>query len=321
VTRRRLGYNWKLLAVICTVGAAATLGGCAALSGSADPVVASGTQVKLLKKSYTWDVVNKAFDDPSDACSDTLKWPTCRDGRTRVQYRNFVVGLYLSASEARYRQFVASLTREAKGTAFGGSIVNLILSGVSVVSGDEARRALAASSAVVSGGQAAVSRDLFIQQTLPAVISAMDAKRDEVKTRILTRLRQSAEEYPLAIALSDVAELEGQASLERAVGKLTSQAAQDAAVQKKKLEIAYEIPILGPLTARRSELLDRLEALDDATLAAALQALGASSGADRAAKVASARVWVNQNVQSEQALDLANKTIDDVLKAAEKPNA
>ena len=151
------------LALLAALLGAASLGGCAALSGSAKPVSAIDTRVAYATR-FPEEKVYRAFFDANPNCHDGLVWPECRNGMSQMQFRNMVTALYMSAADARYEEFRRSLSLEAKGTAFGGNLGILLLNGISVVSGNEARRALAAGSAVLAGGQSAVSKDLFIEK-------------------------------------------------------------------------------------------------------------------------------------------------------------
>ncbi|WP_297512292.1 hypothetical protein [uncultured Caulobacter sp.] len=290
------------LRAMMLVGALAALTGCAAIRGAAKPVSPVDTRLALIK-TYPEDQVYRAFYKLSDACD--AGETACRGGLGRTDYRDMIVALYLSAADARYEEFRLSLSREAKGTAFGGNLAVLIMNGAAVVSGNEARRALAAGSAVVSGGQAAVSKDLFVEKTLPAVLASMDANRSTARAAIITKLRLGADEYTLPEAISDVRALEGQARLDEAVQTLTTTAAADAAAKKKVLDAAYMVKLQGPLAARKQALLLDLQALDDEKLGQAAQALGAPTAAGRAEQTARIRVWFNANVQSDAAFDQA----------------
>lgn len=278
------------------------LAGCAALSGAAKPVSPVDTRLAFVK-AYPEDRVYRAFYKLADTCAPNET--ACRDGLTRTDYRDMVVALYLSAADARYEQFRLALSREAKGTAFGGNLAVLIMNGAAVVSGDEARRALAASSAVVTGGQAAVTKDLFVEKTLPAVLASMDANRSTARAAIITKLRLGADRYSLPEAIADVRALEGQARFEEAVQTLTSTATANAADKKKQLDAAYAVKLQGPLAARKQALLLDLQSLDNSQLGQAAQALGAPAATDRATQIANIRVWMNSNVQDETSFDKA----------------
>lgn len=289
--------------------------GCTSLRGSAEPVIPVRERVNYVA-NYPEDTVYKTFFASKDNCSSGERPPVCRDGLTRVQYRNMITALYMSAADARYEEFRTRLSQEAKGTAFGGNIAILLMNGISVVSGNEARRALAAGSAVVAGGQASVSKDLFIDKALGAVLASMDGARAEAKTRIVEKLRLDADQYSLPEALADVRRVEEQARLDQAIQKLTSTAVADAEEKQKKLDAAYMVELQGPLATRKSALLDDIEALSDDDFDKAIKAIAdpnldaAIKSVDsvpdnekRKAKNARIRVWVHQNILANGAFD------------------
>ncbi len=300
--------------LVVMLGLLATAG-CTSLRGSAEPVIPVRDRVNYVA-TYPEDTVYKTFFALKDNCSNGERPPVCRDGLTRVQYRNMITALYMSAADARYEEFRTRLSQEAKGTAFGGNIAILLMNGISVVSGNEARRALAAGSAVVAGGQASVSKDLFIDKALSAVLASMDGARAEAKTRIVEKLRLSAEQYSLPEALADVRRVEEQARLDQAIQKLTSTAVADAEEKQKKLDVAYMVELQGPLATRKSALLDDIEALSDDDFDKAIKAIAdpnldaAIKSVDsvpdnekRKAKNARIRVWVHQNILANGAFD------------------
>lgn len=299
----------RALAAIALVGVLQALAGCAALTGSAKPVTSADARLKVVEALPESKVLT-TFYQASDTCAAGKVWPDCRDGMSKREFRDIVVALYISAADARYEAFRGRLSQEAKGTAFGGNLAILIMNGAAVVSGDEARRALAAASAVVAGGQASVTKDLFIEKALPAVLAAMDANRLEAKAAIVAKLRLEAKDYSLAEALGDVRALEGKARLEEAIQALTSTATADAAEKKRQLDIAYTVNLQPGLAPRKQALLLDLQKLNDADLAAAASALGATVGdatskTFRTDQIAALRIWMNQNVQNEVAFDKA----------------
>jgi hypothetical protein len=79
------------------------------------------------------------------------------------------------------------------------------------------------------GARAAVSRELYFDRIIPAIIAVMDAEHRRIRRLIMANLRTSAEEYPLAAALSDVWSYEAAGSLDRAIEILTREAADRAA--------------------------------------------------------------------------------------------
>jgi hypothetical protein len=277
------------------------LGGCASFSGAADPVLNDKTHAASVSRDYDEATVYRAFYADDAACLGTTVWPACRKGLDPKAYRNVVVNLYIGASDAAYTDFRTRLSYESKASTFGGNVTVLLMNALAVVSGDSARRALAAASAFVSGTQATVDRDLLLGRSWVALLTAMDAGRDAVKTDIFTRLQQPANAYSLEQALGDVRRLEGRATLTAAMERVAETVSADASQQKSRLEAAYVSELQGPLVDRKVAWLDEIEAMDDAGLTELARQFGATPRDGRTDQIATLRGWIDQNVETEAA--------------------
>lgn len=85
-----------------------------------------------------------------------------RDGRTKEQYRDSVISLYISAIDQRYYTWSGNLSKGSKGIDAGAGTVALALSSAASLSGLTAAHALAAASSVVSGTNAVINQKLFL---------------------------------------------------------------------------------------------------------------------------------------------------------------
>ncbi|WP_425989816.1 hypothetical protein [Brevundimonas sp. TWP2-3-2] len=289
----------------CAVGVFAALmlssglSACASLSGSAEPILDLQSQIALVRRDYPEHVIYRAFESDSSDCPADVQWPACRAGMSRAAYRNTVINLYVSSADAAYHQFRLSLSQELKGTAFGSNLAVLIINSVSIVSGDSARRALAAGSAFLTGAQASVSRDLFIDRTLPTVLTAMEAARTRVKTDLVRGMSVGADEYPLFMAMNDIRRLQDQARLETAMEQLSQITGARADLENRTLQAAYTPDLQGDLAVRKAELMDRIEAADEITLEQIAVALQVTSGPTRTARIAGLRVAVDRGVSTD----------------------
>ena len=182
-----------------------------------------------------------------------------RQDLTPKAYRDMVIAIYLTAADMRYSQFRRRLA--------AGSRASSLLSDM--------------------GARAAVSRSTYFDRTMPAIIAVMDAERTRIRTLIMVNLRKSAEEYPLAVALSDAASYEAAASLDRAIEVLSREAANHAETANMAYleELASDT---GPPEAGVSEIMGRIRtrllavsrANDVATLGTMARALNLTVPAD-----------------------------------------
>ena len=231
---RRPGAIRRVAATLTTCGLLA-LGGCSSFSGSAEPVVGLETRLNAVKSLPEDEALRQFASTASDA----------RGGLDPKSYRNYVAGVYERAADAQYLAFRTNLSREAKGAGFGSSTAILLMNGAAIVSGVEGARALAAAAAVTSGTYSALSKEVFRDQTLQALLAAMDSRRATAKIALHKGLREEASVYSMQDAFDAIYDLERQASLDVAIQQLTTLATQDAADQEAALQSLYQAP---PLT-------------------------------------------------------------------------
>ena len=252
--RRSGGKHLRILAF----APAAMLAACASFQAHPDPVL--DTRAVVASANHDIREVLTAFGDPDGVNGR-------RRGLDRQQYRNMVVGTLIMAADARYLQFRRRLAAESRGSSLLLDIGILGLSNGASIASEATANALAAGAAGLTGTRAAVSRDVYFDRTIPAMIGIMDAERTNMRTSIMASLRRSAEEYPLAIALSDVAAYEAAASLDGAIEILTREAAErseDARASYVEEVQEYTRPPEAGVPEIRSRMRNRLMELENA---------------------------------------------------------
>ena len=248
----------------------AALAGCASFSGSAEPVVSLKTRLDAVKALPEADAL-AAFASGDDED---------RGGLDPKSYRDYVAGVYVRAADAQYLAFRTNLSRETKGAGFGSSTAILVMNGAAIVSGVEGARALATAAAVTSGTYSALSKEVFQDKTLQALLAAMDSRRATAKIALQKGLQQPANVYTLRDAFDAIYDLERQASLDVAVQQLTTLATADAAAQEKVLKSLYQAPILTQAAVDRlAAILDYVDALAASNQRADLDMLNAIAAA------------------------------------------
>ena len=219
------------------------LGGCASLQGLPTPVLEMTPTVNLVRASYGPATVLRAYAGQycagtSTGTPDPLKGERCIDTASkRDAYRDEVLFSYLAAIDARYSNFITGMTSERKYGNSLLSITGLYTAALASVTSGVTATGFATASAFAQGSQGKLNKDLFYEQTLPALINMMDAERAKVRTQILKRLaddRAGKVAYLLPEVLGDVARYEEAASVERAVAKLISQSALSLEKEEKK---------------------------------------------------------------------------------------
>jgi hypothetical protein len=161
--------------------------------------------------------------------------------------RNAAVAMYLDAADREYINFLISLGAGRKGVNLlleGGTIA---LSSIGAVSNGSANE-ISAAVAALTGARGAIDRELYYQQTLPAIVGAMEANRLHIKTQIRTHLlNDDLTQYPVEQAWADLSEYRLAQSLDRAILQVTKNAAQAAEAQANRYENATQS--CGPTSA------------------------------------------------------------------------
>ncbi|MXP10229.1 hypothetical protein [Pseudoblastomonas halimionae] len=239
------------------IATSSMLAGCATLQGQPTPVVDMDSLATVVREIYAPATVirtyNGEFCTGTPPVSDgfieytekTNSWYGRNDEVTRQvkgrcitgtqpkkAYRDEVLFTYLAAADARYVNFKASITSQRKYGNALMSVVGLYTSALASVASGGLATGFAASSTFVQGSQGSLNKDLFYEQTLPALINIMEAERtsvrNEINLRILRdRATSDAITYTLAEVLTDIGRYENAASIEKAVATLTQRAAQE----------------------------------------------------------------------------------------------
>jgi hypothetical protein len=150
--------------------------------------------------------------------------PADRDGLTPEGYRNKIVGTYMMAADLRFAEFRRHLSRQSRGSSFGLDVAILGVAGGASVAAERTANIPSSVAAGLTGTHAALNRDVYFDRTLPALFAAMDSARTEARTTIMVNLRRSATEYPLPVALADIANYELAGSLDGAIERVTAEA-------------------------------------------------------------------------------------------------
>lgn len=226
----------RFVAIAAIISSAILVSGCASFRGAQDRVTAHDVA--------TYESV----------CPSQSQIQAGHPGETNGAYRNRIVLLCIQVINSKYGEFTGELSKEASGTNLVSDIVaQTLATGASIVKGANAARKLAAGSALSLGVGAAVNKDLFYKQTLPAIVASMDAKRAKVLTAILQAENSDpqASVYTLDRAGFDLEALQEAGSLNNAVQELTTAAVQNAAeATAAQQEAATEnIGTVQPITA------------------------------------------------------------------------
>jgi hypothetical protein len=205
-------------AVFCA--AALVVAGCDSFRGAQEPLETAAAQVSAATRNYGTEAAIDAYYSPTDAL---------RGGLSRQEYRDKVVALRLIAIEARYQAFIQELRAARTGVGLGADIITLVLGGLGTIIADTTTKTvLAAATATVAGSRVSFDKNLFYDQTLPAIVAQMDAARASQILLIRQAMAKDTSVYPLPDALVDLRELERLGSIDTAIKNITASATKQA---------------------------------------------------------------------------------------------
>ncbi|GAA0668716.1 hypothetical protein FHT00_000350 [Sphingomonas insulae] len=188
------------------------LAGCASFAGTPEPVIATD-QVVAIAREAPYRIQDAAA-------------LIAASGNTTLGYRNAFIAVQLAAIDARYLQFRRKLAIQSKSANFGLEIGTLALTGGGAVAGERLANILSAGGAGLTGTKAALSKEVYFEKALPALIASMEAQRLAARAPLIAGLRQTIIAYPTAQAIADLFALQNSASLDAAIGSLTAAATQ-----------------------------------------------------------------------------------------------
>ncbi len=123
----------------------------------------------------------------------------------KVDARNKIVSVRLALINLNYDDFVSEFAFEKQTMDSAADITELGLNlATTAVGGAGAKTVLGAVSAGVTGSKLAIDKNFFYEKTTTVLVTAMNAGRKTVLVGIIAGLGESATEYPLAQALSDL---------------------------------------------------------------------------------------------------------------------
>ncbi|HMN39491.1 MAG TPA: hypothetical protein PKE29_01505 [Phycisphaerales bacterium] len=142
--------------------------------------------------------------------SDTTVADFYDDAKTppsaRTQRRNDIVQGQMCLIDLRYYEFAQRFVSDKQAADFVAELAQLSLGlATATVDSGATKTVLGAVMAGIAGGKASFDKTYYFEKTLQVLLSAMEARRTEVRAGIEDRLvRQSEAEYPLSAAITDL---------------------------------------------------------------------------------------------------------------------
>lgn len=194
------------------------LSGCAGMSSGPIPVSANPSTD-----------LNRIRQTTEEACL-ALPAPVANTNEAREEARlnrNALVTAYMFAVDRAYNDYERQLLDAIRSGDTGAAIATIGLSTIAGVVGDEnLARGLTTASAIVTGTHTAIGRDYLLNQTIGVLQTQMRASRATQRALILERLALPYADWTYCTALSDALVYEQAGTLNGALVKVASSAAQ-----------------------------------------------------------------------------------------------
>ena len=206
-----------------------------------------GGPEKNVLNTYTECQVNET-ETPKGADPDeprTKAWFKLYCSENREE-RNKIIEYKLMLIDNAYLDFVTSINSERVKGKLGSQIGTLLLSAAGVRTGSEnTRKNLAAAIGLAEGTETAFDSTAMYQQTITALISAMDAQRAEIRFRIYKSTELDLPMYPASAANQDLRDYLRAGTLHGGLMRIQALAGADKKGNEEKIE--SEIRLIGPL--------------------------------------------------------------------------
>lgn len=147
------------------------------------------------------------------------------NGTASRAYRDAFIAVHLAAIDARFYEFRGKLSAQSKSANLGLELGVLALTGAGSVVTTPLANILSAGGAGLTGTKAAVSKEVYFERTLPAIMASIEARRIAARAPILAGLAKDVAGYPLVQAIADLYAYQNSASIDGAIGQITASAA------------------------------------------------------------------------------------------------
>src|SRR5258707_3945072 len=228
----------------------AALGGCASIGGFPDDVV-----------SHDNDLANTQQYFADSVIPDYLKLTAEAD---RKLYRDRIVYGRLHAYDVQYKQFLKALSTESGSINLGADLISLGFSGLAATTGTASTKAaLAAVSGGVLGAKGDISKEVFYDKALPAIVAQMEASRLQVRAAIEKGLSDTDANYSLMKALVDLDQYELAGSLPGALNAIVKDAGVKADQAEQDIRFTRDVSFVGGFAPMKT-IQDRVNNLTSA---------------------------------------------------------
>ena len=205
-------------------------------------------------------------NDPENTDATLARLAPYFDGTKELQYlatppaartpiRDEIVYARMRGYDITFDDFERKLYGGANAVTLGSDLLGLALAGLTATTGTAATKsALGAASAGILGANTAITKDLYYEKTVPALLAQMEANRLLAKAPILAGLKLPDADYPLMAAYSDLETYKNAGSIPGAINAINRDAAEAKDAAMINLQPASAVEQLKGMQAVQPEL-------------------------------------------------------------------
>ena len=168
-----------------------SMGGCAGFRAFPEAPFESTGQLESTKFAFLSDTYEKYYE---------------ATGAQKINLRNEIVNAQIRAYDIRFREYEQNLFDLGIGLGVGTDWASLALSGLTATVGNASTKAaLGAANSGLIGAKGALDKHLFMERTLPVIMTEMANQRSAILLQIRAGLNEvDVSKYSLDQALGDV---------------------------------------------------------------------------------------------------------------------
>lgn len=191
------------------------------------PVQSVDVETRLAQMDiYRGDTLIKQYNDPVNANNPI----------ERRRIRNDLINGRIALIDIHFNEFLQGLHEEDVGLNVATDAITIGLGTAGALVSGGASQVLSGTSAAIIGAKESVDKNVFFDQTMPALMAKMIAQRKSVLVGIRNGLlNRTDEEYPLAQGLAELEEYYYAGTIPGAIAGVVQTAGAEAAEADKKL--------------------------------------------------------------------------------------
>lgn len=238
--RRRLVALGLAFALLCS--------GCATFNGAGKTVIDQYGQADETRKGQV-TVSDGGAGGGNDRIPtlESLLTYNINESATIEAKRNAYLSREIIEIDQQYDKFVRALYQNRTRTDLGTALLQLFL-GVAGTLTDSTgvHKNYAAGSALVTGSNVAIDKNVFLDKTVSAIISSMDAQRGRALVRLRQGMGRPISEYPIVAAQADLYAYQRAGSMLGGLSFIEERSQEDAQASASTLR---RISVLTPSQA------------------------------------------------------------------------